>query len=145
MEYKNYGENYIQEYDELIFGWAVGRGAKNKLGYFVYGIPGRFCIQEQPFQGTTGLLYLHPLAGHQRENGAMGYWLLNIDAQTGEVAFLKPIIPRYVGIKGTGSGYWVEGRGVLVFLLGLVEIEVINSRKIFKIFQKINRIVSSFL
>lgn len=94
MEYKNYGENYIQEYDELIFGWAVGRGAKNKLGYFVYGIPGRFCIQEQPFQGTTGFLYWHPLAGHQREKGAMGYWLLYIDAQTGEVAFpKKPIIP----------------------------------------------------
>ncbi|MCR1899499.1 hypothetical protein NSA47_10930 [Irregularibacter muris] len=95
MQYRNVGEKYIKEPNPWIFGvtYADYRGEK-KLQYYVYGILGRFYIQEQPFQGSTGFLYWHPLKGNKREQGALGYWLLYIDARTGAVTVPhRPTMP----------------------------------------------------
>ncbi len=63
----------------------------NNIRYLTYGMPGRFCIQEQPFGGMTGFVYWHPTNGNDRKFGEEGYWILHIDANTGRIAV--PLIP----------------------------------------------------
>ncbi len=63
----------------------------NNIRYLTYGMPGRFCIQEQPFGGMTGFVYWHPTSGNDRKFGEEGYWILHIDANTGRIAV--PLIP----------------------------------------------------
>ena len=146
MEYKNYGENYIQEYDELDLGGQLVEARKISWGTSSTGFPVvsvfRNSPSKAPLDSYIGILW-------QATKGRRVPWAIGCSTlmpkQERSPSLKSPSSRRDVGMKGTGSGYWVEGRGVLVFLLGLVEIEVINSRKIFKIFQKINRIVSSFL
>ena len=62
--------------------------------YLVHGIPGRFCLRDQPYGGATGYTYWHPLPGQQYKAGDYGYWLIHIDPVTGEVVFpRKPTRP----------------------------------------------------
>lgn len=62
--------------------------------YLVHGIPGRFCLRDQPYGGATGYVYWHPLPGQQYKAGDYGYWLIYIDPVTGEVVFpRKPTKP----------------------------------------------------
>jgi len=70
---------------------------KGDIRYIVYGMPGRFCLQEQPFGGLTGFNYWHPVKGHLRKFGEKGYWLLHIDAETGNIVYpLKPTPPPVI-------------------------------------------------
>lgn len=70
---------------------------KGDIKYLVYGIPGRFCLQEQPFGGLTGFSYWHPVKGHLRKFGEKGYWLLHIDAESGNIVYpLKPTPPPVI-------------------------------------------------
>lgn len=55
----------------------------------VHGIPGRFCLRDQPYGGTTGYAYWHPLPGQQYKAGQYGYWLVYLNPITGEVVFPK--------------------------------------------------------
>ncbi len=68
--------------------------AQGAVKYLVHGIPGRFCLRDQPYGGSTGYVYWHPLPGQQYKPGDYGYWLIYIDPATGEVVFpdkaLKP-------------------------------------------------------
>lgn len=95
MKYRNIGEIYKKKYNYKLFGMVCDeKNVKNHLKYYVYGIPGRLCIQEQPFQGNTGFLYWHPAKYYKKEKGAMGYWLLYVDSKTGSIAVPKcPTIP----------------------------------------------------
>jgi len=60
---------------------------KGAVKYLVHGIPGRFCLRDQPYGGATGYLYWHPLPGQQYRAGEYGYWLIQVDPKTGEVVF----------------------------------------------------------
>ncbi len=73
---------------DWIFGVVTeNSGDKNLLKYFVYGIPGSFYMQEQPFRGSTGYLYWQSEDIVKSE--PMGYWLLYVDIHTGKI-----VIPR---------------------------------------------------
>ncbi len=73
---------------DWIFGVVTeNSGDKNLLKYFVYGIPGSFYMQEQPFRGSTGYLYWQSEDIVKSE--PMGYWLLYVDVHTGKI-----VIPR---------------------------------------------------
>ncbi len=60
---------------------------KGAVKFLVHGIPGRFCLRDQPYGGATGYVYWHPLPGQQYKAGDYGYWLIHIDPHTGEVVF----------------------------------------------------------
>ena len=75
-------------YDYYLVGFYY---ENNNIRYLTYGMPGRFCIQEQPFGGMTGFVYWHPTNGNDRKFGEEGYWILHIDANTGRIAV--PLIP----------------------------------------------------
>lgn len=89
MGYRNIGEVYVEEYNHMIFGIVFDKNVERKPSYYVYGIPGRLCMQDQPFQGNTGFLYWHPAEGNNKEKGAMGYWLLYVEAHSGVIAVPK--------------------------------------------------------
>lgn len=73
---------------DWIFGVVTeDAGDKKLFKYFVYGIPGRFYMQEQPFRGSTGYLYWQSEDIVKSE--PMGYWLLYVDVHTGKI-----VIPR---------------------------------------------------
>lgn len=57
--------------------------------FLVHGIPGRFCLRDQPYGGSTGYLYWHPLPGQKYTAGEYGYWLVYIDPVNGEVVYPK--------------------------------------------------------
>ncbi|WP_418791348.1 hypothetical protein [Phosphitispora sp. TUW77] len=61
--------------------------AQDAVKYLVHGVPGRFCLRDQPCEGATGYVYWHPLPGQQYKPGDYGYWLIYIDPATGEVVF----------------------------------------------------------
>ena len=83
MNYKNIGNS-----KEWIFGFVKETiDHKEMLKYFVFGIPGRFTMQDQPFKGSTGYLYWQSI-DTQNQN-PMGYWLLYVDINTGKI-----VIPR---------------------------------------------------
>lgn len=60
---------------------------KGAVRFLVHGIPGRFCLRDQPYGGATGYIYWHPLPGQQYKAGDYGYWLIHIDPHTGGVVF----------------------------------------------------------
>lgn len=91
MKFRNIGEVYAENYNHWIFGVTFKEDIQgNPIQYFVYGIPGRFCAQEQPFQGGTGYLYWHPVENTSRKKPTIGYWLLYVDAKSGDVVVPKP-------------------------------------------------------
>ncbi|MCT4619474.1 MAG: hypothetical protein N4A62_08780 [Marinisporobacter sp.] len=82
----------IYKYKHYIFG--IMGDEKNEPVYYLYGVPGRFMLNEQPYEGMTGFVYWHPIEKKKTEKGDYGYWILHIDAKTGNVAIpLKPTIP----------------------------------------------------
>ncbi len=86
-------EGLLSKYGHYIFGISYDKDTEPK--YYVYGVPGRYTYQEQPFQGMTGFVYWSPLEDKKPEEGDYGYWLLHIDAKTGNVVFpIKPTMPR---------------------------------------------------
>ncbi len=62
---------------------------KGAIKFLVHGIPGRFCLRDQPYGGMTGYVFWHPLPGQQYKAGDYGYWLIHIDPKNGEVVFPK--------------------------------------------------------
>lgn len=61
-----------------------------QIQYLVHGIQGKFRRQAQPHQGTTGYVYWH-LAARAEENPGLGYWLVYLDPETGQVVFPYPV------------------------------------------------------
>lgn len=95
MLYKNYMTgcpHLIYKYQHYIFGIICD---KNDMPiYYLYGIPGRYMVSEQPYEGMTGFVYWHPMEDKKGEKGDYGYWILHIDVKTGNVAMpRKPTIP----------------------------------------------------
>lgn len=63
------------------------------LKYIVYGMPGFFTLADQPFSGMTGFVLWHPVKENLRGAGDEGYWILHIDAKTGQIAVPKEPTP----------------------------------------------------
>lgn len=63
--------------------------SKGAIKFLVHGIPGRFCLRDQPYGGLTGYIFWHPLPEQQYKAGDYGYWLIHIDPKSGEVVFPK--------------------------------------------------------
>ncbi|QZY55356.1 hypothetical protein [Crassaminicella profunda] len=92
--YRNYAGCPAQIYKYKHYNFGIKRDKKNEPVYYLYGIPGRFMLSEQPYEGMTGFVYWHPIEDKKPEKGDYGYWILHIDAKTGKVAIpLKPTIP----------------------------------------------------
>lgn len=61
----------------------------DEVKFYVYGVPGRFTIEDHPQRGTTGFNTWF----EGREN--IGYWLLYIDPTTGRIIYpINPMIPK---------------------------------------------------
>lgn len=72
-------------YNHYLFGMY---SQKNEVKYYIYAIPGGFYKEEHPHGGDTGFNTWF------EGNEIIGYWLLYIDALTGEVIYpLNPMIP----------------------------------------------------
>lgn len=80
--YYMYNSN-LSRYRHYLLGIAY---KDRKVKYVVYGLPGTNCKEEQPYGGKTGYVYWQPVEKDclNREED-FGYWLLHIDADTGEV------------------------------------------------------------
>lgn len=67
------------------------------LKYIAYGMPGFFTLADQPFSGMTGFVLWHPVKENLRGAGDGGYWILHVDARTGQIAVPKePTPPPFV-------------------------------------------------
>ncbi|MCT4593772.1 MAG: hypothetical protein N4A57_05830 [Anaeromicrobium sp.] len=81
----------INKYEHYIFGIKY---EENDKKYYMYGIPGRFMESEQPYEGMTGFVYWHPVEEFHKDVNDYGYWILHIDAKTGEIVVPKnPTLP----------------------------------------------------
>lgn len=81
QSYSSECQGQISVYQHHIFGIAYDENRKAK--YYVYGIPGKKTLEDQPYEGKTGFTYWHPynyIGGSSQED--FGYWLLHIDANT---------------------------------------------------------------
>lgn len=76
-------QNQLYRYQHYIFGIAYDEEKRAK--YYVYGIPGKRTIEDQPYGGETGFIYWHPYNYTGLSQEDFGYWLLHIDANTNGV------------------------------------------------------------
>ena len=79
--------NQIKEHGHYLFGLYT---ENEDTKYYIYGVPGKFTIEEHPFRGITGFNTWYEAID------SMGYWLLYIDPMTGEIIHpLNPMVPIY--------------------------------------------------
>ncbi len=94
--YMNYSPNpldLIYKYQHYIFG--IFRYSNHQPVYYIYGIPGRYTVSEQPCHGRTGFVSWYPLQDGEMQKGDYGYWFLYIDAKSGNLVMpSKPIPPH---------------------------------------------------
>ena len=92
MRYPNYyfPYQYPSEYQRLIymhqhyiFGICYDQDKKTK--HYVYGIPGRRVITDQPYGGTTGFVYWNSCNKQSKDDSAAGYWLMHVDPVSGKI------------------------------------------------------------
>ena len=81
----------IYKYQHYIFG--ITENENEEATYYIYGIPGRFVLSEQPYEGKTGFVYWHPLEDRAPKKGDYGYWTLHIDAKTGNIVMPQQTTP----------------------------------------------------
>lgn len=81
-------QSLIKKYNHYIFGVVE---KENEVQYYVYGVPGEFARNEQPYRGATGFTTWR----RSKESAkGLGYWLLYIDALSGKIVSpLNPTIP----------------------------------------------------
>lgn len=73
-------QNLIKKYGHYIFGIYK---ENNAIKRFVYGIPGEFKREEQPYKGVTG--FKNWSYKNKNIDGNYGYWIAFVDSGTGEV------------------------------------------------------------
>lgn len=78
----------IRKYRHYLFG--IVSSDDQDIDHFVYGIPGRFSRQEQPYRGMSGFTTWLEKAHCDKED-KLGYWLIHIDAKTGRI--ITPLRP----------------------------------------------------
>ncbi len=78
------GAHYFAgQYQHFLFGAAPGEEGTARKYYFA--IPGRFLETEQPDGGRSGFTLWQPVKGAAKEKSAYGYWIICVDALTGEL------------------------------------------------------------
>lgn len=75
--------HFAAQYRHYLFGARPGKDGKAERFYF--GIPGRFLETEQPDGGRSGFTFWQPMRGTDREKTAYGYWIVSVDARTGNI------------------------------------------------------------
>ncbi|HHW57460.1 MAG TPA: hypothetical protein GXX15_07315 [Clostridia bacterium] len=81
--------------DHYLVGFA--NDEKGELKYIVYGMPGFFTLADQPFGGMTGFVVWKSVKENFRGTRGQGYWILHIDAKTGQIAVpIEPTPPPLV-------------------------------------------------
>ncbi|MBS4537900.1 hypothetical protein GOQ27_05470 [Clostridium sp. D2Q-11] len=81
----------IRKYKHYLFGVVAENDRDVK--HFVYGIPGKFSRQEQPYRGMSGFTTWLERSDSNKDN-KLGYWLIHIDAKTGRIVTpLRPTNP----------------------------------------------------
>ncbi|MDD2496017.1 MAG: hypothetical protein PHE29_12590, partial [Tissierellia bacterium] len=73
-------QNLIKKYGHYIFGVYK---ENNNITRFVYGVPGEFKREEQPYKGVTG--FKNWSYKNNNIDGNFGYWVVFVNATTGEV------------------------------------------------------------
>ena len=86
---------FATQYHHYLFGAKAGEDGVASRFYF--GIPGRFLDEEQPDGGKSGFTYWQPIRGsdvsgsssgpadRMSRKTAYGYWILAVDAKTGNI------------------------------------------------------------
>lgn len=83
--------NYALNKDHYLMGLFF---EQDKVKYIVYAMPGKFNVFDQPYGGLTGFVCWRPSKGQRFEYDADGYWIMHIDALTGQIVVpLKPTPP----------------------------------------------------
>jgi hypothetical protein len=72
--------NLIKKYKHYIFGVYK---ENDNITRFVYGVPGEFKREEQPYKGVTG--FKNWSYKNKDIDGNFGYWIVFVNATTGEV------------------------------------------------------------
>mgnify|MGYP000967028018 CR=1 FL=1 len=76
----------IKKYGHYLFGTYTRRG---EVKYYIYGVPGRFELEEQPFRGITGFNTWY------ESTEGLGYWIIYIEPITGKIIHpINPMIPK---------------------------------------------------
>lgn len=82
-------------FDHYLVGFV--KDEKGDLKYIVYGMPGFFTLSDQPFAGMTGFVVWKPVREGFRGPRDEGYWLMHIDAKTGQIAVpIEPTPPPII-------------------------------------------------
>ncbi|MDK2815339.1 MAG: hypothetical protein PWP18_1252 [Thermoanaerobacter sp.] len=82
-------------FDHYLVGFV--NDEKGELKYIVYGMPGFFTLADQPFGGMTGFVVWKPVKENLRGARDEGYWILHIDAKTGQIAVpIEPTPPPLI-------------------------------------------------
>lgn len=77
--------NQIKKYGHYLFGLYK---EKQDTRYYVYGIPGKFNVDEHPFKGITGFNTWYDSIDE------IGYWVLYIDPIKGSIIYpINPMVP----------------------------------------------------
>lgn len=78
------GAHYFASlYHHYLFG-----ARPDERGYascYFFGIPGRRMEAEQPDGGRSGFVYWQPMKGTESQKNPYGYWIVEIDGQTGDI------------------------------------------------------------
>lgn len=69
----------MKKYGHYIFGIFKEKG---EIVKFVYGVPGKFAKEEQPYKGITG--FKNWSYSNKEDEGNYGYWLAFVNPKTGE-------------------------------------------------------------
>ncbi|WP_326907424.1 hypothetical protein [Sedimentibacter sp. MB31-C6] len=70
----------MEKYEHYVFGIYKDKGNVNR---YVYGIPGEFKRDEQPYKGVTG--FKNWSYKNKKTDGEYGYWLAFVDSNSGEI------------------------------------------------------------
>ena len=81
-------QSLIKKYRNYVFGIHKENG---EVKHYVYGIPGEFTREEQPYRGSTGFTTWLS----KKDDNKLGYWIIHIDAVTGKIVNpIKPTRPQ---------------------------------------------------
>jgi hypothetical protein len=85
--YNPYIVNIVHRYGHYLFG--VKEDELNQVQYICYAIPSRYGIDPHPLLPAQAYAYWVPKKGERWVIGAIGYWIISIDTQSGELITLK--------------------------------------------------------
>ena len=75
-------QSLMKKHKHYIFGIFE---EKKEIKYYIYGVPGRFTREEQPYRGMTGFKTWAEKKNENIKENKLGYWFMYIDATTGKI------------------------------------------------------------